>query len=105
LLWLGCTPESFVPGFPDAHAEYRRLHSPGEGRILRWDAAAIHSALDAGRSATGMTWQDIGREIGGFTPTMLMNLATGGRVSFPGVMRIVRWLGQPAATFTRVASW
>ena len=47
-----------------------------------------------------MTWKEVGEEIGGCTPGMLMNLSKGGRVGFPGVMRFVLWLGQPATTFT-----
>jgi hypothetical protein len=104
LLWLGRAPESFISGFLEADAARFRLADPGDGRILRWDAAAIHTALDAKRRAAGLTWQDVGREIGGITSAMLTNLAKGGRVSLPGVMRIVRWLGQPAANFTRVSS-
>lgn len=104
LLWLGRSPESFISGFPEADAARFGLTDPGDGRILRWDAAAIHSALDAKRRAAGLTWQDVGREIGGITSATLTNLAKGGRVSLPGVMRIVRWLDRPAATLTRVSS-
>jgi len=43
--------------------------------------------------------------VGGFTPAMLTNLASGPRIGFPRVMRLVRWLGQPAVSFTRVAQW
>ena len=50
LLWLGRTPESFVPGCaanePDA-----ALPQVGPDRILRWDSAALHTALDAQRRA------------------------------------------------------
>jgi hypothetical protein len=28
-----------------------------------------------------------------------------GRTGFPHVMRILRWLGQPAVAFTRIAAW
>jgi hypothetical protein len=47
-----------------------------------------------------MTWKEVAQELGGFTPAMLTNLSKGGRVGLPGVMRIVVWLGRPAATFT-----
>ena len=101
LLWLRRTPESFVPGVKEADSEHFRLRAPGNGRILRWDTRALHSALNAGRQARGMTWREVASQIGGFTPAMLSNLAKGGRIGFPGVMRIVGWLDQPAATFTR----
>jgi hypothetical protein len=103
LLWLRRTPESFVLGFPDADAERYRLPELEKDQILRWDTRALHSALNAQRQARGMTWKEVAQAVGGFTPGMLMNLANGGRTAFPGVMRIVGWLGQPAVTFTRLA--
>ena len=103
LLWLRRTPESFVPGFEDADAERFRLRELGKEQILRWDTRALHAALNAQRQARGMTWKEVAQEVGGFTPNMLTDLAKGGRTGFPGVMRIVGWLGQPAATFTRAA--
>jgi hypothetical protein len=103
LLWLRRTPESFVPGFEEADAERFRLRELEREQTLRWDTKALHSALNAQRQARGMTWKEVAKEIGGFTPGMLTNLAKGGRTGFPGVMRIVRWLGQPAAGFTRAS--
>jgi hypothetical protein len=104
LLWLGRTPESFVPGFPDADAERFRLREGlSREQCLRWDAKKLHAALNAQRQDRHMTWSQVAQVIGGCTPGMLMNLAKGGRVGLPGVMRLVRWLDQPAAAFTRVA--
>jgi hypothetical protein len=103
LLWLRRTPESFVPGFPEADAERFRLREVGKEQTLRWDTKALHSALNDQRQAREMTWKEVALEVGGFTPGILTNLAKGGRIGFPGVMRIVRWLGQPAGTFTRTA--
>jgi hypothetical protein len=101
LLWLRRSPESFIPGFPDANAERFQLRRVEIYQTLRWDAKALHAALNTQREARGMTWKELGREIG-FTPAQLTNLSKGGRVGFPGVMRLVLWLGQPASTFTRV---
>jgi hypothetical protein len=40
---------------------------------------------------------------GGFTTVnTLTQLAKGGRVGFPHVMRFFRWLGRPAGSFTRI---
>ena len=105
LLWLRRTPESFVPGIPDAGDERFRLREMRRGLILRWDTKALHAALNAERQARGMTWSEVARQIGGVTPNTLTNMVKGGRTGFPPVMRMVRWLGQPAATFTRVARW
>jgi len=103
LLWLHRTPESFVPGFQEAGAARFRFRELGREQILRWDTRALHAALNAQRQARGMTWKEVAQEIGGFTPGMLTNLAKGGRIGFPGVMRMVKWLGQPAAAFTRAS--
>jgi len=105
LLWLGRSPESFVPDIPDADTARYRLPKLTSGRILRWDTRALFEALDARRQERELTWAQVAREIGGFTPGMLTNLSKGGRIGFPRVMRLVRWLGQPAVTFTRVAAW
>ncbi len=36
---------------------------------------------------------------------MLTNLATGAAIGFPRVMRIMQWLGRPAAEFARGYDW
>jgi hypothetical protein len=36
---------------------------------------------------------------------MLTRMSRGGRVGFPLVTRLVRWLDQPAVSFTYVARW
>lgn len=105
LLWLDRTPESFVPGNQEADTERFRLPELQRGQILRWDTKALHAALNAQRQARALTWTEVAQQVGGFTPGMLTNLAKGGRAGFPGVMRIVKWLGQPATTFTRIAAW
>jgi hypothetical protein len=105
LLWLGRTPESFVPGIPDANAAAFRLPELTTGQILRWDTRALFVALDARRKELQMTWVEVAREIGSFTPGMLTNLSKGGRIGFPRVMRLARWLGRPATAYTRIAYW
>ncbi len=105
LLWLRRTPESFVPGATDPASERFCRPQLETGRILRWDTRALFDALDEQRRVRQLTWTAVAREVRGFTPSMLMNLSKGGRIGFPRVMRLVRWLGQPAAVFTRVASW
>jgi hypothetical protein len=102
LRWLNRTPESFVPGhMPAANEVMPHVESD---RILRFDAIAIYKAMDAQRATRGLTWRRVADEIGGVAPGGLTRLANGGRVGFPEVMRICRWLGRPAATFTREAS-
>jgi hypothetical protein len=105
LLWLRRTPESFVPEFADGHSAQYVLPEPARGQILRWDTQALFAALDTERRERRLTWAAVSREIGGFTPGMLTSLSKGGRIGFPRVMRLVRWLGRPAAAFTRIADW
>ena len=103
LMWLGRTPESFVPGIPAADSAPYRLPALSTGQILRWDTRALFAAVNAERVTRRLTWTGLAREIGGFTPSMLTNLAKGGRTGLPHVMRLVRWLGRPAVSFTRIA--
>lgn len=103
LLWLDRTPESFVPGLPGADAERFRLRQPAPGQVLRWDTKALYAALDDRRHDCALTWAGLAREVGGFTPGMLAHLSKGPRTAFPQVMRLVQWLEQPAASFTRLA--
>ena len=104
LLWLQRTPESFVPGHPQPDADTAELPRPEPDQVLRWNAHALHSALEARRLERGQTWQHVANEIGGCSPATLTRLSQGDRVSLPAVMRIVRWLDRPAASFTRITS-
>jgi hypothetical protein len=104
LLWLGRTPESFVPGIADADAERFRLPTLTRGEILRWDTRALFLAVNAQRQERQLTWSQVAREVR-FTPGMLANLSKGPKVGFPRVMRLVRWLDRPAVAFTTIADW
>ena len=105
LCWLQRTPESFVPDLAGAPIREWRLPDLQPGEKLRFDTPKMHAALDAERSRRGLTWDQVAAEIGGFSPAMLKRLAKEGRVGFPRVMRLVRWLERPAADFTRVTDW
>ena len=105
ILWLDRTPESFIPGIEDAESERYRLPNLTTSQILRWDTRALYLALNAERLRRQWTWSDVARELRGYTPGMLTNLSKGGRIGFPRVMRLVRWLGKPAVTFTRISDW
>jgi uncharacterized protein YfiM (DUF2279 family) len=108
LRWLGRTPESFVPGDPGHSGSgpadaSTALPEPGPDRLLRFDTAAVHAALEARRLERGLSWKAVADDIGGTNAASLINLSNGGRTAFPMVMRIVRWLDRPAAAFTRVS--
>jgi hypothetical protein len=101
LLWLGRTPESFIPGFADANAPRFQLTSPAAPAVLRLNTKGLHAALNARRQALGLTWEQLANQIPGYTANMLTNLARGGRSGFPHIMRLYRWLDEPAAKFTQ----
>lgn len=105
LLWLRRTPESFVPGIVDPKSDIFCGAQLTTGQILRWDTPALYAAADAKRREQSLTWTKAAQQVRGFTPGMLANLAKGGRIGFPRVMRLVLWLGPPAAAFTRIADW
>lgn len=100
LRWLDRAPESFLPDYA-ADAAYA-LPRAKPSQVLRFDTRSLHAALDAKRAARRITWRTVAEEIG-VTAANLAHLAKGGRTSFPSVMRITRWLEQPAARFTRPA--
>jgi transcriptional regulator with XRE-family HTH domain len=105
LRWLGRTPESFLRGAASA-SEARddaALPAAPPSGVLRFDARAIHDALEARRAERGMTWQQVAAASGVGSAATLTRLREGGRVAFPQVMRVFAWLGQPAARFVRVA--
>ena len=105
LIWLRRTPESFVPEMGDPRSPCFVEPDLTSGQIRRWDKRALYAALDERRRARSMTWDELASEIRGFTPGMLRDLDKGGRIGFPRVMRLVRYLGEPAASFTHVANW
>jgi hypothetical protein len=51
-----------------------------------------------------MTWREVAKEMPGFTPSMLTNLAKGPLIGFPRVMTLTQWLGRPAVDFVRARS-
>ena len=104
LRWLGRAPEDFVPGHPLAGSPETTLPTPGPGMLLRWDAPALHAALDSQRRHLDLTWTELAGEIG-CGPGQLTGLAAAQRVHFPLVMRHTAWLGRPAAHFTRQSAW
>jgi hypothetical protein len=102
LRWLNRSPESFVPGCKalDVHT----LPYVPFDQVLRFDTVKLHAAIDTQRTARRLTWEQVAQEIGGMSATTLTHMKKGGRTGFPFVMRITRWLGEPAAHFTRITA-
>jgi transcriptional regulator with XRE-family HTH domain len=68
--------------------------------VIRFDAAALHRALDAQRLARGLTWKQVAAETGVSSAT-LGRMRQGGRLEVDGVLAMVRWLGRTVESFTR----
>ena len=68
---------------------------------LRFDVRSLYAALDEARTARGLTWAAVAAASGVGSSAALTRLRAGGRVSFPEVMRMLAWLGAPAARFVR----
>jgi hypothetical protein len=103
LRWLDRTPESFLTGGePSAGAA---LPAAGPDRRLRWDLRALHEALDAERRRRGLTWRALASTLG-CGPGQLTGLRTARfATNMSLAMRIVQWLGRPAADFVYAAGW
>jgi hypothetical protein len=103
LRWLGKAPEDFVPGV--IVGERHALPAAGPDRRLRWSLPAVYAALDAERTRRGLTWREAAMEI-----RCAPNQLTGIRkaryaIEIKLAMRIVAWLGRPAADFVHAADW
>jgi len=68
--------------------------------MIRFDTQALYDALEAQRTARGLTWTDVARETGVSTST-LTGTRRGGRLEVDGVLSMARWLGRTVESFTR----
>ena len=102
LRWLDRSPESFLPG---EVKPTRALPSAGPDRRLRWDLGRLYAALDRRRREDRMTWPELARELR-CTPSQLTGIRTARfAIGMTLAMRIVGWLGRPAADFIDAAEW
>lgn len=104
LRWLGRTPESFLRG---ANAEDERFALPhaGPDRRLRWDLTLLYSSMDERRRQERLTWPALAAVLE-CTPHQLTGLRTAKfATGMDLAMRIVQWLGRPAADFVYPARW
>lgn len=99
LIWLGRSPESFVPCHPGADRPESQLSPDRAGELPSFDFRRIHAKLDAERERRRLSWLQVAQEIGSpFTANGLQRLHRGRFVRFPAVMRLSRWLRCPAAS-------
>jgi hypothetical protein len=104
LRWLGRTPESFLAGPPADDSRYT-LPAAGPDRRLRWALKALYEAVDEKRHQEGLTWPELAAVLG-CTPSQASGLRTAKfAIGMDLAMRMVQWLGRPAADFVYVAKW
>ena len=103
LRWLGRPQEDFLAG-PARQDGDTTLPEPGPGSRLRWDLHRLHTALNERRRFRGLTWAQLGQELG-CTPSRLTNLRTAREADLDLTMRATQWLGKPAAEFVHPADW
>ena len=65
----------------------------------RFNASALYAALDSQRRSRGLTWPQVGKEIGVSVST-LTRTKRGGRMEVDGMLAMVRWLGRTVESFT-----
>ena len=70
--------------------------------MRRFDAKALYAALDHQRIARGLSWQQVGADIG-VSASTITRTRDGGRLEVDGMLAMVGWLGVPVETFVRGA--
>jgi hypothetical protein len=68
---------------------------------VRWNMAALSEAVGAQRTERGQSWDDV-REATRYSAVERIRLETYG-IAMHHAMNVVRWLGEPAATFMYAA--
>jgi transcriptional regulator with XRE-family HTH domain len=68
--------------------------------MRRFDARALFEALDRHRTAQGLTWDQVARDVGVSAAT-IKRTQRGGRMEVDGMLAMVAWLGVPVETFVR----
>lgn len=64
----------------------------------RIDVQGMYAALDAERTARGLSWRQLAKEIG-VSPSLLSRLGNDQRPDADGFATLVRWLNMPAEEF------
>lgn len=64
----------------------------------RIDVRGLYAALDAERTARGLSWRQLAKEVG-VSPSLLSRLGNDLRPDADGFATLVRWLNMPAEQF------
>ena len=65
----------------------------------RFNPRALYDAMDAQRRERGMSWAQVGAELG-IAPGTLTRTRLGGRMEVDGMLAMVRWVGRTVESFT-----
>jgi hypothetical protein len=104
LRWLERTPESFLEG-GDGDQPRFALPRAGPDRRLRWSLKLLWATMDEKRRQEHLTWRQLA-DVLGCTPSQLSGLRTARfATGMDLAMRIVQWIGRPAADFVYPARW
>ena len=104
LRWLGRTPESFLEAMTGDDEGFA-LPAAGTDRRLRWALKLLYATMDEKRRADGLTWPGLAAILG-CSPNQLTGLRTAKfATGMDLAMRIVQWIGRPAADFVYPARW
>jgi hypothetical protein len=104
LRWLERSPESFLLGTTGDQERFA-LPSAGPDRRPRWALKLLYASMDEKRREDGLTWPALAKILGcssnQLTSLRTATYATGMDLA----MRIVQWIGRPAADFVYPATW
>ena len=104
LRWLDRTPESFLKGITEEDPSFA-LPTVGPDRRLRWNLKLLHATMNERRLEEGLTWAELAATLG-CSPNQLTGLRTARfATDMDLAMRIVQWIGRPAADFIYSAGW
>jgi hypothetical protein len=104
LRWLERPPEAFLHSSPPGPGPIA-LPAAGEDRRLRWDLEAVFEAVNDRRKERGLTWREVARELHCTDHQIAGLRKVRFAIGMKLMMRIVRWLGRPAADFIDAADW
>lgn len=104
LRWLDRTPESFLEGATDDEPRFT-LPSAGPDRRLRWNLKLLYKTMDDKRRQEGLTWSQLAAALGCASGRLTALRTAKFGTDMDLAMRIVQWLGRPAAEFIYLAAW
>ena len=104
LRWLDRSPESFLEGFTHDGPGFA-LPAAGSDRRLRWSLKRLYATMDQERRDEKLTWNQLGVALGCSANRLTALRTAKFATDMDLAMRIVQWVGRPAADFVHPATW